>query len=33
MTEIARTFGEAGQPTGFHDAAAEVYARYLRPVD
>jgi len=33
MTEIARTFGEAGQPTGFHTAAAEVYSRYERPAD
>lgn len=33
MTEIAQTFGEAGQPTGFHNAAAEVYRRYQRPAD
>lgn len=33
MTEIARAFGEAGQPTGFHDAAAEIYARYQRPTE
>jgi 3-hydroxyisobutyrate dehydrogenase-like beta-hydroxyacid dehydrogenase len=33
MTEIARTFAEAGQPAGFHEAAAEVYGRYERPAD
>lgn len=27
MDEIARTFAEAGLPTGFHDAAGEVYRR------
>lgn len=27
MEEIAATFGAAGQPTGFHEAAAEVYRR------
>jgi 3-hydroxyisobutyrate dehydrogenase-like beta-hydroxyacid dehydrogenase len=27
MDEIARTFGSAGLPDGFHRAAAEVYAR------
>jgi 3-hydroxyisobutyrate dehydrogenase-like beta-hydroxyacid dehydrogenase len=33
MTEIARTFGDVGQPTGFHNAASEVYRRYERPAD
>lgn len=27
MEEIARTFAQAGLPTGFHEAAAEVYRR------
>ena len=25
MRQIAATFGAAGQPDGFHEAAAEVY--------
>jgi 3-hydroxyisobutyrate dehydrogenase-like beta-hydroxyacid dehydrogenase len=28
MEEIAATFGDAGQPAGFHEAAAEVFRRY-----
>lgn len=28
MEEIARTFEAAGLPSGFHEAAAEVYRRY-----
>jgi hypothetical protein len=31
MEEIARTFGGAGQPAGFHEAAAEVYAGFGKP--
>lgn len=27
MEEIARTFAQAGLPTGFHEAAAEIYRR------
>jgi 3-hydroxyisobutyrate dehydrogenase-like beta-hydroxyacid dehydrogenase len=30
MEEIARTFETAGQPDGFHEAAAEVYRGYPR---
>jgi hypothetical protein len=30
MEEIARTFETAGQPGGFHQAAAEVYRGYER---
>lgn len=30
MEEIARTFEAAGQPRGFHEAAAEVYRGYER---
>jgi 3-hydroxyisobutyrate dehydrogenase-like beta-hydroxyacid dehydrogenase len=33
MEEIAATFGAAGLPTGFHDAAAEVYGRVPRGTD
>jgi 3-hydroxyisobutyrate dehydrogenase-like beta-hydroxyacid dehydrogenase len=32
MEEIASTFGAAGQPPGFHAAAAEVFRRFPRPV-
>ena len=28
MEEIAATFAAAGQPDGFHRAAAEIYRRY-----
>jgi 3-hydroxyisobutyrate dehydrogenase-like beta-hydroxyacid dehydrogenase len=28
MEEIADTFGEAGEPRGFHEAAAEIYRRF-----
>jgi 3-hydroxyisobutyrate dehydrogenase-like beta-hydroxyacid dehydrogenase len=31
MEEIAATFDAAGQPGGFHEAAAEIYRRYPRP--
>jgi hypothetical protein len=31
MIEIAATFAAAGQPDGFHQAAATVYERYERP--
>lgn len=31
MREIAKTFHAAGQPTGFGEAAAELFARYPRP--
>ena len=31
MEEIADTLGAAGQPEGFHRAAAEVYRRHDRP--
>lgn len=31
MTEIAATFAAAGQPDGFHRAAAAVFADYPRP--
>ncbi|HEY2636497.1 MAG TPA: DUF1932 domain-containing protein, partial [Solirubrobacteraceae bacterium] len=31
MEEIARTFAAAGQPEGFHAAAAEVFRRFPRP--
>ena len=31
MEEIAESFGAAGAPTGFHEAAAEIYRRYPRP--
>jgi hypothetical protein len=31
MTEIAATFAAAGQPDGFHRAAATVYEQYERP--
>lgn len=31
MDEIAATFGAAGEPDGFHRAAAEVYRRRPRP--
>ena len=31
MEEIADTFAAAGQPEGFHRAAAEVYRRFPRP--
>jgi 3-hydroxyisobutyrate dehydrogenase-like beta-hydroxyacid dehydrogenase len=31
MTEIAATFAAAGQPDGFHRAAAAVFAAYPRP--
>jgi hypothetical protein len=30
MEEIAATMGAAGQPEGFHLAAAEIYRRYPR---
>jgi 3-hydroxyisobutyrate dehydrogenase-like beta-hydroxyacid dehydrogenase len=30
MEEIARTFSAAGQPPGFHEAAAEVFSRFPR---
>jgi 3-hydroxyisobutyrate dehydrogenase-like beta-hydroxyacid dehydrogenase len=30
MEEIAATFAAAGEPSGFHDAAAEVFRRYER---
>ena len=33
MCEIARTFGATGEPTGFGEAAAELYARWPRPAD
>lgn len=33
MAEIARTFGDVGQPSGFHEAASEIYQRYQRPAD
>jgi 3-hydroxyisobutyrate dehydrogenase-like beta-hydroxyacid dehydrogenase len=33
MSEIARTFASAREPSGFGDAAAELYARWPRPVD
>ena len=33
MIEIARTFTEAGQPSGFHQAAAEIYDRYEPPAE
>jgi 3-hydroxyisobutyrate dehydrogenase-like beta-hydroxyacid dehydrogenase len=32
MEEIAAAMGAAGEPEGFHLAAAEVYRRYPRPV-
>jgi 3-hydroxyisobutyrate dehydrogenase-like beta-hydroxyacid dehydrogenase len=32
MREIAAAMAEAGQPDGFHLAAAEIFARYPRPV-
>jgi hypothetical protein len=28
MEEIAATFGAAGQPEGFHQAAAEIFRRF-----
>ncbi len=31
MTEIAATFAAAGQPDGFHRAAAQIYADFPRP--
>jgi hypothetical protein len=31
MEEIASTFDAAGQPGGFHEAAAEIYRGYPRP--
>jgi 3-hydroxyisobutyrate dehydrogenase-like beta-hydroxyacid dehydrogenase len=31
MQEIAATFAAAGQPSGFHEAAAEIFARSPRP--
>jgi 3-hydroxyisobutyrate dehydrogenase-like beta-hydroxyacid dehydrogenase len=31
MREIAATFGEAGLPSGFGEAAADVFGRYQRP--
>ena len=31
MHEIALTFAAAGQPAGFHEAAAEIFARQPRP--
>jgi hypothetical protein len=33
MEEIAATFHAAGLPTGFHDAAAEIYRRMERFMD
>jgi len=33
MREIAATFHDAGQPAGFHQAAAAIYETYDRPVD
>jgi 3-hydroxyisobutyrate dehydrogenase-like beta-hydroxyacid dehydrogenase len=33
MREIAQTLGAAGQPRGFHEAAAEVFGRRPRPDD
>jgi hypothetical protein len=33
MEEIARTFAQAGLPTGFHDAAGLVYRRLARYKD
>lgn len=33
MEQIAATFAENGQPSGFHDAAAEIYRRFPRPAD
>jgi hypothetical protein len=32
MEEIAKTFGAAGEPSGFHEAA-EVFRRHTRPED
>src|SRR5690606_34413035 len=31
MRQIAETFGEAGQPRGLGEAAADIYGRYERP--
>ena len=33
MRQIARTFDAAGEPAGFGEAAAEVFARRPRPAD
>ena len=33
MREIAATFQNAGQPAGFHQAAAAIYESYDRPAD
>jgi 3-hydroxyisobutyrate dehydrogenase-like beta-hydroxyacid dehydrogenase len=33
MLEIAATFGDAGLPGGFHEAAAEIYSRVPRKMD
>lgn len=33
MREIARTFGDSGQPRGFGEAAAELFARYERSAE
>jgi len=33
MRQIARTFGAAGEPAGFGEAAAELFARWPRPAD
>ncbi len=33
MRQIAQTFAAAGEPAGFGDAAAELFARFGRPAD
>jgi len=33
MRQISRTFAAAGEPAGFGDAAAELFARWPRPAD
>jgi 3-hydroxyisobutyrate dehydrogenase-like beta-hydroxyacid dehydrogenase len=33
MRQIARTFSAAGEPAGFGEAAAELFARWPRPAD
>ena len=33
MRQIARTFAASGEPAGFGEAAAELFARYPRPAD
>jgi len=33
MEEIAKTFDAAGEPSGFHEAAAEVFRRHPHPED